>query len=66
MDTEELPLQALEQATARSAAHGGTDGLVHHSDHGVQYTGTVYTSRVKEYGMLPSTARTAPRRPAVG
>ena len=32
MDTEELPLQALEQATARAAAHGGTDGLVHHSD----------------------------------
>ena len=55
MDTEELPLQALEQATARAAAHGGTDGLVHHSDHGAQYTGTVYTSRVKEYGMPPST-----------
>ena len=55
MDTEELPLQALEQATARAAAHGGTDGLVHHSDHGVQCTGTVYTSRVKEYGMPPST-----------
>ena len=55
MDTEELPLQALEQATARAATHGGTDGLVHHSDHGAQYTGTVYTSRVKEYGMPPST-----------
>lgn len=55
MDTEELPLQALEQATAWAATHGGTDGLVHHSDHGAQYTGTVYTSRVKEYGMPPST-----------
>ena len=32
MDTEELPLQSLEQATARAAAHGGADGLVHHSD----------------------------------
>lgn len=55
MDTEELPLQALEQAIAWAASHGGTDGLVHHSDHGVQYTGTVYTTRVMEYGMLPST-----------
>lgn len=55
MDTEELPLQTLEQATAWAATHGGTDGLVHHSDHGAQYTGTVYTSRVKEYGMPPST-----------
>ena len=25
------------------------------SDHGTQYTGTVYTTRVMEYGMLPST-----------
>lgn len=55
MGTEELPLQALEQAIAWAATHDGTDGLVHHSDHGVQYTGTVYTSRVKEYGMPPST-----------
>ncbi len=55
MNTQELPLQALEQATAWAATHGGTDGLVHHSDHGAQYTGTVYTSRVKEYGMPPST-----------
>ena len=55
MNTEELPLQALEQAIAWAASHGGTDGLVHHSDHGVQYTSTVYTTRVMEYGMLPST-----------
>lgn len=55
MGTEELPLQALAQAIAWAAAHGGTDGLVHHSDHGVQYTGTAYTTRVMEYGMLPST-----------
>ena len=32
MNTQELPLQALEQATAWAATHGGTDGLVHHSD----------------------------------
>ena len=55
MDTGELPLQALEQAIAWAATRGGTQGLVHHSDHGTQYIGTVYTTRVKEYGMLPST-----------
>lgn len=55
MDTEELPLRALEQAIAWAASRGGTDGLVHHNDHGAQYTGTVYTTRVMEYGMLPST-----------
>lgn len=32
MDTRELPLQALEQAISWAASHGGTDGLVHHSD----------------------------------
>ena len=53
--TERLPLQALEQAIAWASRHGGTDGLVHHSDHGSQYTSLVYTTRVREYGMLPST-----------
>ena len=55
MDTGELPLQALEQAMSWAASHGGTDGLVHHSDHGAQYIGLVYTARVGEFGMLPST-----------
>ena len=55
MNTQELPLQALEQAISWAASRGGTDGLIHHSDHGTQYTGTVYTTRVMEYGMLPST-----------
>ena len=55
MNTQELPLQALEQAVSWAASHGGTDGLIHHSDHGTQCTGTVYTTRVMEYGMLPST-----------
>lgn len=36
MDTGEPPLQALEQAMSWAASHGGTDGLVHHSDHGAQ------------------------------
>ena len=55
MDTRELPLQALEQAMSWAASHGGTDGLVHHSDHGAQYIGLVYATRVGEFGMLPST-----------
>ena len=55
MDTRELPLQALEQAISWAASHGGTDGLVHHSDHGAQYISLVYTTRVGEFGMLPST-----------
>ena len=55
MNTEELPLQALEQAIAWAASHGGADGLARHGDHGVQYTGTVYATRVMEYGMPPST-----------
>ena len=54
MGTGELPLQALEQAISWAASHGGTDGLVHHSDHGAQYIGLVYTTRVGEFGMLPS------------
>lgn len=41
MDTRELPLQALEQAISWAASHGGTDGLVHHSDHGAQYISLV-------------------------
>ena len=55
MDTGELPLQALEQAISWAASHGGTDGLVHHSDHGARYIGLVCTTRVGEFGMLPST-----------
>ncbi len=55
MDTRELPLQALEQAISWAASHGGTDGLVHHSDHDAQYIGLVYATRVGEFGMLPST-----------
>lgn len=55
MNTQELPLQALGQAISWAASRGGTDGLIHHGDHGTQYISTVYTTRVMEYGMLPST-----------
>ena len=55
MGSQELPLQALEQAISWAANHGGTEGLVHHSDHGIQCIGLVYATRVREFGMLPST-----------
>ena len=55
MGTREPPLQALEQAISRASRHGGTQGLVRHGDHGARYIGTVCTTRVPEYGMLPST-----------
>ncbi len=46
-----LALDALEQALH---ARPGTDGLVHHSDHGVQYLSIRYTERLKEAGIEPS------------
>ena len=55
MNTQELPLQALEQAVSWAASRGGADGLIRHGDHGTQCTGTVYATGVMEYGMLPST-----------
>ena len=55
MNTQEPPLQALGQAISWAASRGGTDGLIRHGDHGTQYIGTVYTTGVMEYGMLPST-----------
>ena len=55
MRTGELPLQAPELAIAWARAHGGTEGCVHHSGHGSQYISLVYSTRVEEYGMLPST-----------
>lgn len=55
MNTQELPLRALEQAVSWAASRGGADGLIHHSDHGTQCIGTVYATGVMEYGMLPST-----------
>ena len=55
MGTREPPLQALGQAISRASRHGGTQGLVRHGDHGARYIGTMCTTRVPEYGMLPST-----------
>ena len=55
VNTQELPLQALEQAVSWAASRGGADGLIRHGDHGTQCTGTVCNTRVVGYGMLPST-----------
>jgi len=44
----DLALDALEQALH---ARRGTDGLVHHSDRGVQYTSIRYTERLAEAGL---------------
>ena len=53
LKTEDLPLQALEQAIA--LAKDSLEGLVHHSDHGVQYVSIVYNDKLADYGILPST-----------
>lgn len=55
MDTGGLPPRVPEQAASWAASHGDADGFVHHADHGVRYISTVCTTRVMEYGMLPST-----------
>ena len=49
----DLALDALEQALhERQAEH--VDGLVHHSDRGVQYLSIRYTERLAEAGIEPS------------
>ena len=47
----DLALDALEQALY---ARPDTDGLVHHSDRGVQYLSIRYTERLAEAGIEPS------------
>ena len=61
MGTRELPLQALEQAISWATSHGGTDGLVHHSDHGAQYIGLVCTTGSGNSACFPRPARSATR-----
>ncbi len=48
-----LPLRALDMAAW--AAGGRLDGLIHHADHGLNYLALVYTDRIEELGMKPST-----------
>jgi len=51
----DLVLDALEQALH---ARPGKDGLVHHSDRGVQYLSIRYTERLKESGIKVSVGTT--------
>jgi putative transposase len=54
----DLALDALEMALwARRAAR--LDGLIHHSDRGVQYLAIRYTERLAEAGAVPSAGRAA-------
>lgn len=53
----DLALDALEMALWRRRAAGssrGLDGLIHHSDRGVQYLAIRYTERLAECGVVPS------------
>ena len=51
-----LPLQALDMAAWDATRHGGDlAGLVHHADHGSNYLSVVYTDRITELGITPST-----------
>ena len=52
MQTEELPLEALEHAIMNAK---GSAGLVHHSDHGSQYTSIKYSEKLADYGIKSST-----------
>ena len=47
----DIALDALEQALA---ARAPDDGLIHHSDRGVQYLSIRYTDRLTEAGLVPS------------
>ncbi|QEO10287.1 IS3 family transposase [Protaetiibacter larvae] len=51
--SEILPMQALDMAAW--GAGGRLDGLIHHADHGSNYTAMVYTDRIVELGAVPST-----------
>nr|WP_083088004.1 IS3 family transposase [Actinobaculum suis] len=53
MTTKALPLEALEQAIM--GAKEGLDGLVHHADHGSQYTSIAYSDKLADYGIKSST-----------
>lgn len=52
----ELVLNALDMAI-KSRVHMGIDGLIHHSDQGVQYACNEYVNRLNELGMRISMSR---------
>jgi len=51
--SEILPMQAPDMAAWNVG--GRLDGLIHHADHGSNYTAMVYTDRIVELGAVPST-----------
>lgn len=51
--SEVLPMQALDMAAWQYG--GDLDGVIHHADHGSNYTAMVYTDRIAELGAVPST-----------
>ena len=53
--TRSPPLAALDQAITWSSRHGNPQGLIHHSDHGVQCIGTLYSTHLAEAGIQAST-----------
>lgn len=51
-----LPLQALDMAAWNTTRNGhNLTDLVHHADHGSNYLSLVYTDRILELGITPST-----------
>lgn len=52
LETQALPLQALNLALRNAYQHSG---LVHHSDHASQYVSVVYNQRLADYGVTAST-----------
>lgn len=54
MSTQALPLEALEQVIMN--AKEDLADLVHHADHGSQYTSIAYSQRLADDGIKPSTS----------
>jgi putative transposase len=52
--TEKLAVGALDMALL---SRSPLEGLIHHSDQGVQYMGGVFKARLRENGILPSMSR---------
>lgn len=52
---KDLPLKALTQSVSWVCKHVDTSRLIQHSDHGVQYTSSVYQDVLSVYGITAST-----------
>ena len=60
----DVAIDALEMAIW-ARRHESVDGLIHHSDRGVQYTAIRYTKRLEEATPLTPRGEPSPRRPAI-